>query len=251
VPDQQRKKMMPTDGAQQTMNAVDFKAGVAVYCKDGQHGTLAKVVVDAKSQVVTDLVVKSRQPARPARVLPASLVESATQEAILLAISGEEFERYSEYHRFDDIDVTNGPTSLPRPGSGELLLRGAYFCAARPAPPLLAMREKMRRQRARPKRQAAEAEAGTIPSPGNRRVEPATEADDDEVTHLVVNQGVIFTDQHVIPVFFIKDAEDDLAFASHSAHGRPADLPRFRDTEGELLLFRRDDQPRSEPSLPA
>jgi hypothetical protein len=233
------------------MNAVDFKAGVAVHCKDGQRGTLAKVIVEPKSQVVTDLIVEPGQPTGHARVLPVSLVESATQDAILLAISGDEFERFSEYHRFEeDSSASTYFSSAPRQRNGELLLRDAYYCAIRPAPPVLTLREKLRRWKARPRRIPAE-----VATPG---VEPAgrrslwIDADDDEVTHCVVRQGVIFTDQLVIPVFFVKDlGDDDLAFGGDSSLNKTTDFPLYFEQESYARPYWREPRPRQETGLPA
>jgi hypothetical protein len=195
---------------------------------------LVQVVVEPAHGAVTHLVVECRPPGRGSRLLPVALVESATQEAITLAIGGDELEGYWPSRRLPRPPASL--TTTPRPDSADPPLRDAYFCAVRPAPPVLTLREKLGRWQGRP-----------------RRLNPDPEpADDDEVTHDFVRQGAIFTEKLVIPIFVASDlASGDFSRGERPTLVKAAAIPLYFFGDGDGRPFGRDGASRCEPGLPA
>jgi hypothetical protein len=218
---------------QRAINAVDFKAGVTVLCQDGQRGRLAQVIVEPASGAVTHLVVECGPLGRSGRLLPVALVESATQEGITLAVASDVLEEYGENPQSPAPPEAIAP---PQQRDAEPSLRGAYYCAIRPAPPVLTLREKLRRRQGR-----------------LRRLPAATEAsEEDEVTHLFVRQGAIFTDKWVIPIFVLQESGvDDFSRGDRPTLAKANDIPLLADGEGEGRPFWREPQARAESGLPA
>jgi hypothetical protein len=87
---------------------LDFNIGSKVRCKDGNCGRLLKVVMDLDTETLTDLVVQEGLLLKTDRVVPAVLVERATEEEIHLLINSDQLQGYPEY-RDDEVDV-------PKPG---------------------------------------------------------------------------------------------------------------------------------------
>ncbi len=83
-----------------------FNIGAKVYCRDGQCGKLAKVVVDPKSKRITDLIVEKGFLLKEDRVIPVSVVESTTDEAIQLAIESRELPRFPKYREVEFEEPT-------------------------------------------------------------------------------------------------------------------------------------------------
>lgn len=86
------------------MAKFDFNIGSRVHCKDGNCGKLLKVVVDPDTETITDLIVQKGILLTTDRVVPAVLVEKATEEEILLSINSDQLENYPEY-REDEVQV--------------------------------------------------------------------------------------------------------------------------------------------------
>ncbi len=78
-----------------------FNIGAKVYCRDGQCGRLAKVVVDPKTKRITDLIVEKGFLLKEDRVIPVSVVESTNDEAIQLSIESKELPKFPKYREVE------------------------------------------------------------------------------------------------------------------------------------------------------
>lgn len=88
------------------MAAFDFRIGARVHCTDGPYGKLVKIVVDPKTQQVTDLVVEKGLLLKKDQVLPVSVVTSATENDIYLDVSSDDVSSFPEYR---EVTVTEPP----------------------------------------------------------------------------------------------------------------------------------------------
>jgi hypothetical protein len=86
------------------MAKLDFNIGSEVHCKDRSCGKLLKVVVDPDVEKITDLIVRDGLLLKTDRVVPAALVERATEEEIHLLINSDQLESYPQY-REDEVEV--------------------------------------------------------------------------------------------------------------------------------------------------
>lgn len=68
-----------------------YEIGVRVTCADGDCGTLHRVIMDPASRALTHLVVGPD--AHSARLVPVSMVGSASTEAVVLICSGSDLDR--------------------------------------------------------------------------------------------------------------------------------------------------------------
>jgi len=80
------------------MSGLIFNIGASVYCKDGRCGRLKKVVVNPRTERITDLIVEKGFLLKRDRVLPVSVVERAGENEIHLSINSDQLDRYPEYH---------------------------------------------------------------------------------------------------------------------------------------------------------
>jgi osmotically-inducible protein OsmY len=83
------------------MGNLDFEIGARVYCRDGDCGRLAKVVVDPHTQRITDLIVEKGFLLTTDRVVPIDRVDQAGDGDIRLTVSSEDLRDYPEYREID------------------------------------------------------------------------------------------------------------------------------------------------------
>lgn len=83
------------------MNSFDFKCGAHIHFHDGRGGTLQKLVIDAHTHRVTDLVVEKGFLQKHDHVIPVSAVESVTPDEICLAIDSTQLSHFPEYREVD------------------------------------------------------------------------------------------------------------------------------------------------------
>ncbi|MBI3941753.1 MAG: BON domain-containing protein [Chloroflexi bacterium] len=80
------------------MAALDFHIGAKVQCKDGQCGTLNKVIVNPDTAEVTDIVVEKGFLLKDDLVVPVTAVESADGEEVRLSIDSEQLKEHPVYN---------------------------------------------------------------------------------------------------------------------------------------------------------
>ena len=80
-----------------TKTRLDLNIGADVYCNDGRCGKLSRVVIDPRSERVTDLVVEKGFLQKEDRVIPVSAIDTATGSEIRLDIDAETYEKFAQY----------------------------------------------------------------------------------------------------------------------------------------------------------
>lgn len=78
-------------------NELDLNIGADVYCDEGRCGKLTHVVLDPRTQRVTDLVVEKGFLQKKDRVIPVSAVSETTGDEIRLHLDSDAFEQFDEF----------------------------------------------------------------------------------------------------------------------------------------------------------
>jgi sporulation protein YlmC with PRC-barrel domain len=86
----------------------DFVIGAEVACTDGVCGDLKRVVVDPVARELTHLVVQPRHSDTFGKLVPVSLVDSATDPVITLRCTGEDFEGLEDAEETDFVPGAQG-----------------------------------------------------------------------------------------------------------------------------------------------
>jgi sporulation protein YlmC with PRC-barrel domain len=103
-----------------------FKIGTAVSGSDGPIGKLTRVVVDPIARVVTHLMVEPAHGAKISRLVPLSLVDSATADEIKLNCSAEAFGQLAPA---EETHFMAGDSSDPSYQPGEVFTWPYYSLA--------------------------------------------------------------------------------------------------------------------------
>jgi sporulation protein YlmC with PRC-barrel domain len=83
------------------MEEMYFNIGARIRFRDGDGGTLHKVVIDPHTRQVTDLVIVKGFPQRHDYVIPVSAVEQASEDEIQVALFLQELASYPEYREVE------------------------------------------------------------------------------------------------------------------------------------------------------
>ena len=182
------------------MNEFDFNIGARVHCQDGQCGKLAKVVVHPDTWQVTDLIVEEGFLLKRARVFPVSAVERTTTEDIYLTISSNELNNFREYREVEyEVPVPGSTTSFPDPYSATSLTQ---------VPTVL---EKTRQGISSD--ELIVVEKGTPVMNARGKVghldHLITNEESNEITHLVVRRGALFSERLLVPVFMVEHVSEN------------------------------------------
>lgn len=179
------------------MNEFDFNMGAHVHCQDGQCGKLAKVVLNPDTWQVTDLIVEEGFLLKRARVFPISVVTTTTAEDIYLSISSGDLGNFPEFREVEyEVLASDNKT----------LFQDPYAAGSLDTAKVPMVREKIRQgitsddllvvQQGTPVFNAA----GKV----GKLDHVITNEESGQITHLVVRQGTLFSEQLVIPVFMVE-----------------------------------------------
>lgn len=215
---------------------MDFQAGAHVYTADGQRlGDLERVVIDPRSKQVTDLVVGKGLLLKEQKVIPSDMIQSASGDRIQLSVYGgkwEDLPTYDEHYYvvhdehalLKEEQTGSQPTMLfyypPYTPSAGLLWPGGfaspYFVQGSNSQPL---QEKV----------DTNIPQGTVALKEGSRVitldgktagkvsKVLVDPENQRVTHLVISEGSLFTDQKQVPVTWIQEVvNDEVHLAVHS-----------------------------------
>jgi sporulation protein YlmC with PRC-barrel domain len=189
--------------------------GAEVHCPDGECGTLDKLVIHPRSHEVTDLIVKKGLLLKEDRVIPISAVAEATADRIELSVAADEFERYPEY----DEDEYWAPRRLPS-NQEELWSRSVIWMQPYQTASVL-FRESVTPQEEIEDREGVDVDQSVMG--GGTPVRNAAgeigevdhllvDLDSGNITHLVVEKGVLEEDYVVIPYDVVQYMDDEGVF---------------------------------------
>jgi osmotically-inducible protein OsmY len=79
------------------MTTLDLDMGTDVYCRDERCGMLHKVVMSQEKGRITDLIVERGFLKKTSRVVPVALVTKTSESGVYLALDREDLDSYPEY----------------------------------------------------------------------------------------------------------------------------------------------------------
>lgn len=178
------------------MNELDLNIGTQIYCADEKYGKLAKVAVDLGVWQVTHLIVEEGLLLKRSRVFPIHSVERATADGLHLAIDPDELTDYPEYREEVIEMVAPGQVEGIRPTS-PLAYGGPTYTPKVPQKVRYGVPDHI-----------AVLEMGMpIIGLGGRigKLDHfLVKAGNGRITHLVTQQGLLFTTRRVIPIAIVE-----------------------------------------------
>ena len=174
------------------MNEFDLQIGAPVRCLDGDCGRLAKIALDPITWQVTDLIVENGKLLKQAHVFPLSTVIYTGPDDIHLSLLGEDLSNYSQYQEADTkLSYKNNSERFPIPSVNHQNL--AHRNTAIVAKGTLVKNLE-----------------GLIGRLAHLMIDPETGS----ITHLVVQQGLLFPDYLNIPISFVESISHEGIFLS-------------------------------------
>jgi len=125
------------------MQTFDFNIGAEVHCTDGQCGRLLKVVVDPHTERVTDLIVEKGFILTTDKVLPVSVVEKATPEAVYLSTTGDQLADCADYREVEFSEPAPEWQETKRYRTGEVAHYAFRYGIALPDPVVPMVRQRV------------------------------------------------------------------------------------------------------------
>jgi len=201
-----------------------FKEGTHVYTNDRQDvGTIDRVVLDPVNDEVKALVVRKGWLFVDDKIIPISLVDSATEDDVILHASKDELKKLPEYEDtyYVPANQYEHVEGAPPPYATSLYLYppvGAAWWGYDPylgADPVYAYGTDAvaRVEKNIPEGTVAVREGASVTSSDGEHVGEVMELFSDEatnrVTHLLISHGLLFKNRKLIPSNWIKIAGED------------------------------------------
>ena len=183
-----------------------FTIGANVSCVDGQCGNLAKIVIDPKTLKVSGLIVEEGLLLKSARVFPVEMVDYADEEEIHLLLTDDDLKSFPTYEETSFERPQEGWSGYTYYEPGDILFPtyGAVHNIG-----VATVNEKIHQGVATglevvEKGTDIKNAEGTIGKLDNL----ATDMVSGEITHLIVRQGTIFSEQFKIPISWVKEVSN-------------------------------------------
>ncbi len=197
---------------------LQLKEGTGVFTPDGRRvGDIDRIVLDPDTQEVTHVVVKQGWLLPEDKVLPMSMVRSATKDRVVLRDDAPDFEQLPPFESQHFVEVENGknpdgslisvgwqPSYYWYPPLGYLGYP-AYGLNPNAWPPIAT-------QRNIPDYTVALREGSQVIGSDGKHLGHVErlflEEDSDKVSHLLISHGLL-PDRKLIPVGWVKSVEED------------------------------------------
>ena len=186
------------------MKQLNYNLGAKVHCKDGQCGTLSKLVVDPHTQQITDIIVEKGFLMTTDTVLPIALVKDTTNEQLILTIHSDDLSNYPLYN----VTEFEEPTEIP--GQHPLDVIGPNGLQTTELAPVPMVKRKVQ--------QGIEAgfkvikEGSPVHSPDGviGKIDSViTDPITGKVTHIIVRRGLIVSALTIIPIAVVDTIYND------------------------------------------
>lgn len=195
-----------------------FKEGAFVYTADNREvGTIERVVLDPESNEVTHVVVRKGWLFSEDKVVPIQLIDQATEDRVVLSPDTRDFDdlpNFEERHYVPpDESIAPASPGYVRPtywyppvgATWPTYYTGTY---GYPAAPYVAYTEQNI-----PDGTVALKEGARVVSDDDRDVgtvdEVIADSDSGTATHLVIEEGWLFTEKRAIPTDWVRSVMED------------------------------------------
>lgn len=225
--------MLKADGVCRRKGEImQFRKDAPVYTADGQDvGRIDRVVLDPRTDEITHIVVRKGWLFTEDKVVPVSLIDSATEERVQLRADADKLDDLPEFEetryivtderKLDaagELDTT--PYAAPLywyPPTGAAWA-GYYYGGPYTYPALPYVRET---ELNIPEGTVGLKEGAEVISADDERVgtveQVLTNSELNRATHLLISEGWLFPEKRTIPVDWIREVEEDRIYLAVSA----------------------------------
>lgn len=201
-----------------------LEKGMDVYAADGEKiGTISRVVIDAKSRDVTDLVVQRGTLSKKEKVIPAGLVDLENEERIQLRQTNQGIDDLLDYETthyvaVDTLDAPyeNVPGAYWYPPTGVFAPPGGTGMIADTGPDRV-----LRTETSIPEGRIAISQGAHVISVDEKHIgnveQVITDPEGSQLSHIVVGSGFLLKAHKLVPVHWVQDIGDDRLLLSVKA----------------------------------
>jgi uncharacterized protein YrrD len=193
---------------------VQFAKGAEVFTAAGDRvGTVSRVVIDVKTQEVTDLVIERGVLSKEEKVIPVELLNPEMGDRIVLRETNQSVDDLPDYEvtHYVRVDQKGVPYSN---------LETSYWYPPvnfqSPAPgrvPAVPVELDTRTEPSLPEGRIAITEGSPVISADDKHVgdveQVIMDADGSSVTHFVIGKGFLLKEHKLVPAFWASSMEDD------------------------------------------
>ena len=210
--------------------------GADVYAANGEKlGTLSRVIIDPNTREVTHIVIENGLLFTTSKLVPLSNIDPHNEEAIILKSSEQDLEQLQDFQESEyvNLDTAEYPeseadASLWYPPMNSALWRTGMY-APYPAMPVYTMKTTQNI----PDGTVALEEGASVLSKDDKHIgnieQLIVDTQDNRVTHIVLNDGLLVKDRKLIPVLWISSISENEVHLSVGS-GTLARLPTYNKT---------------------
>jgi uncharacterized protein YrrD len=187
---------------------MQLKDGTAVYTTDGDHvGNIDRVVIDPQTKAVTDVVVRKGFLFPEDKVIPVEVIARATEDRVLLRRNAGDLGDFPPFEERQYIPIEPRDTGYALP---------LYAYPPYGLPQFTVDVERNIPQGAVPLKEGAHVISEDGKHIGNvKRV--LLEPRHNTITHFVISQGLLFKNEKLVPVNWVRDTREDAVLLAMSA----------------------------------
>jgi uncharacterized protein YrrD len=193
-----------------------YVKGAEVFAASGEKvGRVSRVVIDAKTKDVTDLVVERGVLDKDEKVIPIGLVNVEHEDRILLQETNQTVDDMADYETTHYVPVEQGGVPYdrveanywyPPVGSQMQMSRGGLVSS--PVPDQIPVTET-----SIPEGRVAIAEGAQVVSADDQHIgnveQVITDNEGNTVTHLVIGKGFLLKEHKLVPADWVTGMKDD------------------------------------------
>lgn len=193
-----------------------YVKGAEVYTATGEKvGTISRVVIDAKTRDVTDLVVERGVLTKDEKVVPIGLVDVEDEDRIVLRETNQSVDDFLDYETTHYVPVERAGAPYENveatywypPANFQMQLpRAGLISEAVPD-------QVLQKETSIPEGRIAISEGAQVVSADDKHVgnveQVITNADSNTVTHFVVGKGFLLKEHKMVPAFWVTGADDE------------------------------------------
>ncbi|MGD8404290.1 MAG: PRC-barrel domain-containing protein [Anaerolineales bacterium] len=190
---------------------MQLKVGTKVFTADGKKvGSIDRIVIEPDTSEVTHLVIQEGFLFKESKVIPMSLVGPATEDQVILRKNEDELEEFPNFQESHFVSAERGLPSVPATDNH---VRTLYWypplgistgLAGPPAPRYVVKTENI------PEGTVALAEGANVICSDGEHVGDVeriyTDSQEDQITHLLIAEGLFLKEKKLIPVRWIAKA---------------------------------------------
>jgi uncharacterized protein YrrD len=203
---------------------MNFVKGAEVFTATGEKiGTISRVVIDAKTRDVTDLVVEGGTLLRNEKVIPVSLVNLEKEDRIMLHETNQNIDDFPDYETTYYVPLEQAPAPYENvdayywypPVNYQLPPGGLGLWAGVPAQKVPETETSI------PEGRIAIAEGAQVISSDDKHIgnveQVVADSETKNVTHFVVGKGFLLKEHKLVPSHWVTNVDEGKIYLSVEA----------------------------------